>query len=755
MKKNKIFGVIILFAIICSLISQAISAGKVYLVIGSDTAIWSGMNTARYNNTYDQSLYTDPLRNAFTVMDPDFRSPMVDSYGQPMKMTWWMMAGNIFRYSTNTNFPVPNIMTLYLMKKYHGENVLINGDELSLHYHTFFWSDYDHDGIYYWNQSKTFLESLEDFKVTLAQFLIEEQAFPVSFRSGWHYMDDNWQNYLDERVLPYSMHNDYPARRMEDPEPIDNIYDWSQAPYQFVPYHPAKENYQVPGDGPGWQVRSASFSKTRRYDLMDTVFAAAQNGTDQVACFWAHLPETDFPQNMQMIDSLAHRYAEKYPDVKFQYCTAVEAMQLWRGSTDSESPNLQFSEERVGRVVYFNITSDETIFQQQPFVAVKNIYDEYIVLECESTGQNQWKTILPVVHNTLAIAAVTVCDTMGNQAMAFLNYLPDVAFIDNIDDGYNEIHGSWATSSDFSWGTDSRYATLTENDSATATWTYPISQTSYYNIFIQFPDIANRAEQLTFLLSPGDQPLDTIVTNELLPAKKWNYLATIQASQGSHITVEMSASGINQSGKLLAADVLKISSLVREKDIEIDENMIDFGPVSVEDSAVYILNISNLGIDELQILNFNSIRGLVTTDIPSPLIIPPMSDIKIPLSFISLEKGNQIDTLKIYSDDPKDPLIKLLVSADVTNYFHSIDNEEIDQYEEFGSRHTSVATIYGPTSRYSYLNTTPLASARFYTTLAKSGTYEILEIVPSTVNSTNDALYEVYIAGELKGIVPY
>jgi len=60
-------------------------------------------------------------------MDPAFLEQLVDSYGQPLKMTWWMMAGNIFRYATNRNVPVPNIMTMYLMKKYHGDNVQING----------------------------------------------------------------------------------------------------------------------------------------------------------------------------------------------------------------------------------------------------------------------------------------------------------------------------------------------------------------------------------------------------------------------------------------------------------------------------------------------------------------------------------------------------------------------------------------------------------------------------------------------------
>ena len=114
---------------------SGIDAATVYLVLGSDTAIWDGMSTSRHHCTYNQALYTDPSMNAFEVMDPAFRAQYVDSYGQPMKMTWWMMAGNSFRYATNTNFPVPNIMTIYLMKKYHDENVITNGDELSLQSH--------------------------------------------------------------------------------------------------------------------------------------------------------------------------------------------------------------------------------------------------------------------------------------------------------------------------------------------------------------------------------------------------------------------------------------------------------------------------------------------------------------------------------------------------------------------------------------------------------------------------------------------
>jgi len=726
------------------------SAAEVYLVIGSDTAIWNGMNTARFNCTYNPALYTDPGMNAYTVMDPAFRADMVDSYGQPMKMTWWMMAGNIFRYATNRDMPVPNIMTLYMMKKYHGENVLINGDELSLHYHTFYWSDYDNDGQYYWNQSETFLETLDDFKVTLAQFLLEEKVFPVSFRSGWHYMDNDWQNYLDERVLPYSMHNDYPAKRTEDTEPIDNIFDWSQAPSAFVPYHPSTTNYQVPGDGPGWQVRSASFQKTIAINLMDSVFAAAQNGTDQVACFWAHLPENDFPENMQIIDSLAHKTASKYPQVKFRYCTAVEAMQLWRKSTDHQAPNLNFTDQVSGNDVYFLVETDEQIFQQQPFVAIKDIYENYRVLECTRTGRRQWTTSEPVALDLLAKAGVAVCDTMGNQTMEFISYRPDDRFVDNRDQGFAEIRGSWNTSAAYAWGTDSRTSALAENDTAVVAWSFPDLPGGLYNLFIQFPDISNRAEIITFEIQKNHAAIDTIVFDESIAAKQWTYISTVQTGQDADIKVEMSAVGKNQSGKIVAADVMKLSALVRERDIELKDGIVDFGRVSVEDTATFSLDISNAGIKELHISGLGSKRNLVFTDQTVPFLVPPMSSMSVALFFDAREIGSFSDTLEILSDDLNNPELELPVSAEVTPYFRTIDNEHPDHYDEFGEWHTSVANIYGPTSRYAYLNQTPRAEARFSIRPAKSGIYKIEEILPTTVNSTDDALYEVIVDGVLQ-----
>ena len=115
--------------------------GKVYLVLGSDTAVWNypgGINPYDYHNHFSFEVYTQPAQNAYQVMDPAFRQQFSDSYSHQLKMTWWMLAGSVYGQSDNTDVPIVNLMPLYLMQKYHGEALRQFGDELTLHYHTFY-----------------------------------------------------------------------------------------------------------------------------------------------------------------------------------------------------------------------------------------------------------------------------------------------------------------------------------------------------------------------------------------------------------------------------------------------------------------------------------------------------------------------------------------------------------------------------------------------------------------------------------------
>ncbi len=746
MKLIKIVSFYLLFGSVLLIASQA---GKVYLVLGSDTAIWDGMSTGRFHCTYDLSLYTDPTRNANQIMDSSYRNQFVDSYGTPMKMTWWMMCGNIFRYATNTNIPIPNIMTMYLMKKYYLPEINAIGDELSLHYHTFKWSDYDGDGLWYWNQALTFSECRDDWNFTLCQLLLEEQVFPVSFRSGWHYMDNEWQQNLND-LLPYSMHNAYPSKKTEDTEPLDNVIDWSQAPSEFVPYHPAPENYQLPGDSPGWNLRSAHFWGVRARDLMDTVFAAAANGTDQIACFWGHLPETDFNTNVEIMDSLAHKMANKYPEVKFRYCTAIEGMQRWQQTSDSLAPEVTLEQTGNETEIGFRITSNEATFQPVPFLAVKDIYENYFIMDCYATGTNTWETTETINRELLAKVGAALCDSMGNQSMEFIKYLPDDQFIDNTDDGYTELAGNWTTTTDRTWGLDARISTLSENDSNVVQWTPAIQKSGLYNLFIQVPTVNNAAEHTVFKIIAGGIPVDTITFDAALPPDEWIYISTTELSAGASNHLQMKIKNTSQTEVQIAADVAKFSALVREYDLVFDTDLIYFGEVSVEDTVTQTLKLQNQGYQALTIQEVTSLKGLCQVTAEFPLQVPQMGSIQLPVWFYSTELGSVSDTLLITSNDPRNPQSKIPVSADVRPFFTIIDNEDSVYYQEYGNWHTSVAEAYGPSSRYAWLNSSPLASAEFQSRVKKNGIYEIFEIVPRTVNATDHALYKLIVGETVK-----
>ena len=72
MKAPGYFSILIVILISISSTLLAQTKSEVLIVLGSDTAIWDGMSTTRYNNTYNQALYTDPAGNAYEVMNSGF-----------------------------------------------------------------------------------------------------------------------------------------------------------------------------------------------------------------------------------------------------------------------------------------------------------------------------------------------------------------------------------------------------------------------------------------------------------------------------------------------------------------------------------------------------------------------------------------------------------------------------------------------------------------------------------------------------------
>jgi hypothetical protein len=541
--------------------NQRSGLGTVYLVMGSDTAIWNAGTTVDVYTRhpyYSQASFTDPTSPSYQVMDPAWRNQFKDSFDQPVKFTWWLMGGNIYRDAANQNVPVPNTMVPYLMLKYHGAAIRQFGDEASLHYHTYFWSDYNGDGKFYWNQSRTFEECREDFEYTLAEYLLEEGIFPVSFRSGWHYMDNGWQQELDQ-LTPYSLHDNWPADvAWSTTEPSGNVQDWSRAPWFFVPFHPATNDYQVPGTMQGWNLRSIKMQSMAQSDV-NSIFAHATNGADQVVCIWDHLPEA-FISNFERIASFIQIAATNHPGVAYRYCTAVEGMQRWQGIFGQSPPEIAVDEATQGQTVVLTINASKPLFQPKPFVALRDAFGQYtnLTTSCVRAGSNSWTVALPVPRNMLAKVGIAATDLAGNLTTRILRYLPDDLYIDNLDPQYAELSGNWSTTTNSAWGTDARVAVLSSNDTARVQWTLPVSRPGFYSLSVQVPTVANAARNVAFHVYSADAEAYSVLFPGALPGNQWVPLGTVWLAPAVTNLLEMVVSGSNQPGRRALADVVRM-----------------------------------------------------------------------------------------------------------------------------------------------------------------------------------------------------
>lgn len=730
--------VLLLFYLFATIVS---AQGTVYIVMGSDTGIWNGLDTKKYYHNYGLELYTDPAENAYTVMDPAFRAPMTDSYGTPLKMTWWMMSGNTFRHSKNTNIPYPNSVTFYLMKEYHGAAMQVIGDELSLHYHTFYWSDYDGDGVYFYNQALTFEESQDDFEYTLSQNLIDEDVFPVSFRSGWHAMDNAWQHYLED-VLPFSMHNDYPKVHNDTIEPYDNLYDWSLAPGTWEPYHPSYENYQVPGDLNGYNLRSVYMEAVNTTKLNE-MFQNAAQGKDQMACFWAHLPEDDFPYNIGRVDSLLQVVSANYPEVKFKYCTGIEAMQEWLGNGDLTAPEITIDQYESGEGYIYEISTDELIFQSQPFVAVKDIYERYERLQCQRIGLTKWRTKKIVDRNIIAKLGVAVTDTSGNLQKKYINYLPDDTFYDNSTQMFSTLYGNWQTANDAAWREDAMVSPVNQGDSVAYSFHFSVEQNARYNLFLQAPAVPSPVEDIYFYLKNNENVSLLSELHHPMEGYSWIRVGTEELEAG--VTYQVIVKGVNSTNEVLnlAADVFKVSALVRDKELYADQDLVNLGLVAINKEKDFEIKFGNRGYESLTITGIESIKNQTEISEEFPLVLDEYGEATISFTFYPGNLGSINDTLIIYSDDVVNPVKKIAITGGVEPPFLLVDNED-PGYSEMGNWHTSVTQAYGNSSRYGYINQSEETSASFSTIAESAGKYEAYMIIPKSTNSATNALYELY-----------
>ncbi len=394
-----------LLAVVSSVaLATSAASQTVYVIPSCDTSIWwntsGGYVHDYYIHEFDFDVFTNRHAVVAEVMSATFRNDHQDSRGQTFKLSWFMHGGGWFQVGTNSTAITP----LYLIKEYWSPQLESWGDELAYHFHHFDWNGTQ------WVMAATLLEELWDFEWTLAQMVIDEGVYPVSFRSGWNYMDTSYQLEL-EKWMPYRLEGG----------------SWMSG---AVPYHPSFTNYQVPGSMKGWEVRhyyTGSFSQS----VSDQMFSAAGAGTDQVVCIWSHQNEPTFPQQWHDVHTRLENSAATYPAVEFLYGTARDMMRQWQGADDEEAPPLDLSLQRTATTADVTIHTATDIYPVTPLVAARRATLEYELLAPTLVEPGKWQ--FEYLLEDYDRIVVGVCDIYGNVSLK------------EVKDG----HRAWTTQSEF------------------------------------------------------------------------------------------------------------------------------------------------------------------------------------------------------------------------------------------------------------------------------------------------------------------
>ncbi|MFZ0391466.1 MAG: choice-of-anchor D domain-containing protein [Calditrichia bacterium] len=133
-----------------------------------------------------------------------------------------------------------------------------------------------------------------------------------------------------------------------------------------------------------------------------------------------------------------------------------------------------------------------------------------------------------------------------------------------------------------------------------------------------------------------------------------------------------------------ANELYQISLEGGTPDINLPVSSLDFGLVSVGDTATQTLNIQNVGTDTLTITGMTFNNTAFFSNIPSfPVIIPEGSGLAVQVSFAPQNVGQTIGLLSIDSDDPDEPMVTVDLAGQgqyvaptiwLSAYYHDFGN---------------------------------------------------------------------------------
>lgn len=355
---------------------KAEERNTVYVAINVDTEN-SPTGDQSYNARISLKEY-EPGSYLDQAMSETVRLASLDSFGTPIKFTWYQLAYETYCFTT----PSDCLLVHNQMERFK-DSIKRWDDGLAWHYHSAEWYSYygsNETGgrSTFWNQVLTFngKQYMHGTDVGLAEkFLsmqvLEKSYYPAMLRIGWAWMNNDLSRWIDG-IIPYDYVSNAPLTRpLPTRDPIGNVYDWSRAPQDWSFYHPSTTDYQVAGDMKHYIFRCMPDKKD-----FPEAFANAQAGKPSLVCVYTHTYND--PKNI-LTSSQMQDFQMAYPGTKFAYVNGLEGVKKIIGYRDDVAPTVTVQQPWEK---FFTVLSNEPLFAA-PYAAVQTTDGSYIRVRAE------------------------------------------------------------------------------------------------------------------------------------------------------------------------------------------------------------------------------------------------------------------------------------------------------------------------------------------------------------------------------------
>ena len=217
----------------------------------------------------------------------------------------------------------------------------------------------------------------------LTRRLIDRNWFPSVNRAGFHTErpDSHW---ILEQWIPFDMSNQACNNPDVQPDQANGRFgDWRRASVDWSIYHPHHDDYQIPGACRRYIAQCLNVG-TRlcllgEHDVRKAFERARQEGPTVMA-FTNH-DFRDIGGDVQNVINLLRKVAPDYPDVRYRYSEAREAMnRTLFGEYVSPNSDLLVIKLESGTLKgskVLTVEAREPVFGPQPFLAMQTADGEY------------------------------------------------------------------------------------------------------------------------------------------------------------------------------------------------------------------------------------------------------------------------------------------------------------------------------------------------------------------------------------------